>query len=123
MTAQGVVDTVNWELFDQLTAGKGWLNDHQRAAGIGVSHSTLSRLRGGQMKPGALVIAKTMQALSGLGAHVHEIFPANEPGDAYADQVRALVDRAPVLNPSQREHIAILLAPLLDCDKTPVGAP
>lgn len=122
MTAHGVVDTVNWELFDQLTAGKGWLNDHQRAAGIGVSHSTLSRLRGGQMKPGAVFIAKTMDALSRFGVHVHELFPSNQPGDAFTDQVRALVDRAPVLSPNQREQIATLVAPLLRTSE-PVGAP
>jgi transcriptional regulator with XRE-family HTH domain len=63
--------TLNLERFDALTAERGWTNDQQRAANIGVSHTTLGRIRRGLIRPGARFIA---QATRTLDVPVEQLF-------------------------------------------------
>lgn len=116
MDAQAVPNTFNEVLFDQLTELKGWTTDVQRAAGIGVSHTTIGRIRGGLTKPGQVFITKTMAALADLPMPVKldELFPSNTPGEAYIERIKALVKNRPPLDDDQRAHIAMLLNPLVE---------
>ncbi|MCY1141346.1 helix-turn-helix transcriptional regulator [Actinoplanes sp. Pm04-4] len=61
--------------FDELTAQKGWMTDQQKAAGVGVSHTTLGRIRRGLSQPGARFIANTTNA---LGVAVEDLFTQPE---------------------------------------------
>ena len=63
------------DLFDELTAGRGWTTDQQRAAGIGVSHTTLGRIRRGLIKPGTRFISS---ATTALGVKVEDLFTQSE---------------------------------------------
>lgn len=63
--------TLNVERFDALTERLGCTDDQQKAATIGVSRSTLSRIRRGKIQPGARFIA---QATSSLGVSVEYLF-------------------------------------------------
>jgi len=63
--------TLNLQRFDALTAERGWTNDLQRATGIGVSHTTLGRIRRGVIKPGTRFIAR---ATAALGVPVEQLF-------------------------------------------------
>lgn len=38
--------------FDDLTSKRGWSTDQDRAAGLKVSPSTISRIRSGEQRPG-----------------------------------------------------------------------
>jgi transcriptional regulator with XRE-family HTH domain len=62
---------LNLARFDELTGNRGWKTDQQRAAGIGVSHTTLGRIRRGLTKPGTRFIAS---ATSTLNTSVEDLF-------------------------------------------------
>lgn len=61
--------------FDELTALRGWTTDQQRAAGLGVSHTTLGRIRRGLNKPGARFIGA---ATTVLDVPVEDLFDREE---------------------------------------------
>ena len=61
--------------FEELTANRGWTTDQQRAAGLGVSHTTLGRIRRGKTRPGARFIAS---ATAVLGVQVEDLFTPTE---------------------------------------------
>ncbi|MBG0560695.1 helix-turn-helix domain-containing protein [Actinoplanes aureus] len=63
------------ERFDELTANKGWKTDQQRAAGLGISHTTLGRIRRGITKPGTRFIAS---ATTALDVSVEDLFTPTE---------------------------------------------
>ncbi|MBC9001316.1 helix-turn-helix domain-containing protein [Micromonospora aurantiaca (nom. illeg.)] len=50
--------------FDRITEKLGLSNDTERAKAIGVSHTTISRLRSGKLRPGGKFIALTLTALN-----------------------------------------------------------
>lgn len=52
------------EEFDRITRRMGYSNDAERAKAIGVSHTTISRLRSGKLRPGGRFIAATLCALN-----------------------------------------------------------
>jgi hypothetical protein len=56
---------LNLELFDRLANAKGWINDAQRADGIGVARSTMSRVRNGVSGPGAKFMHGSLSAFGG----------------------------------------------------------
>lgn len=62
--------------FDEHTARRGWTSDAQRAKGIGVSHTTIGRIRRGQMSPGLHFIGRVTAA---LGVDVAEVFEEIRP--------------------------------------------
>ncbi|BAL85497.1 hypothetical protein AMIS_2770 [Actinoplanes missouriensis 431] len=66
---------LNLARFDELTGHRGWKTDQQRAAGIGVSHTTLGRIRRGHIKPGTRFIAA---ATTALNTNVEYLFERNE---------------------------------------------
>lgn len=76
MPANGEGYSLDTELFEQLTAAKGWLIDRERAAGIGVNLTTVWRVRTGKTKPSAEFIAKASAA---LGVPVEKLFKAKTP--------------------------------------------
>ncbi|MEU8264945.1 helix-turn-helix transcriptional regulator [Micromonospora sp. NPDC048999] len=51
------------EEFDRITERMGYSNDAERAKAIGVSHTTISRLRSGKIRPGGRFIAATLATL------------------------------------------------------------
>lgn len=92
MDASAAPITLNLQRFDELTAARGWTTDVQRAAGIGVSHTTLSRIRRGQLRPGTRFIAKAVEA---LGVEYSELFirdTTSQPAGAMGDL--ALITKA-----------------------------
>lgn len=111
MHGQGDRLALNVELFDQLTARRGWHTNAERAKGIGVTEATVSRARTGKSAPGTTLIAK---ATAALGVSTERLFPAVSPGQAFIEQIRVLVDRRPPLDEDQRAHIAMLLNPLVE---------
>lgn len=62
---------LNFEKFELLTKARGWTNDYQRAHGIGVSHTTIGRLRRGELNPGLHFIGI---ATSALGVDIDDLF-------------------------------------------------
>lgn len=62
---------LNIEKFELLTKVKGWTNDLQRAQGIGVSHTTIGRLRRNEINPGLRFIG---QATAALGVDIDDLF-------------------------------------------------
>jgi transcriptional regulator with XRE-family HTH domain len=62
-TAAGAV-ALRVEEFDRITRRMGYSNDAERAKAIGVSHTTISRLRSGKLRPGGRFIAATLAALN-----------------------------------------------------------
>lgn len=72
---------LDFDKFDELTEQRGWLNDSQRARGIGVSHTTIGRLRRGKLRPGLHFIG---QATKELGVEIEELFKRVEGDEAEA---------------------------------------
>lgn len=50
--------------FDRLTAAKGWGTDLAVARELGVSHTTVGRLRGGGQQPSSKFIAAALDKLN-----------------------------------------------------------
>jgi hypothetical protein len=48
------------DVFDELCTARGWVNEHQRALNLGVSHTTLRRLRVDGGNPGGKLIAAAL---------------------------------------------------------------
>ncbi|MGC5019054.1 hypothetical protein [Micromonospora sp. DT47] len=71
MTRNPLQYRLRTDRFDELTTAKGWRDDLQRATNIGVSHSTISRIRARKMRPGLRFIGL---ATAALGVHIDELF-------------------------------------------------
>lgn len=52
--------------FDTLTLGRGWRNDKERADGLGVSQSQISRIRSGDSNPGATFVDRCLKIFGPL---------------------------------------------------------
>jgi transcriptional regulator with XRE-family HTH domain len=52
--------------FDAMTTERGWATDKERADGLGVSQSTISKLRSGTANPGATFIAACLKEFGPL---------------------------------------------------------
>jgi transcriptional regulator with XRE-family HTH domain len=52
--------------FDELTEARGWRDDKQRAEGLGVSQSTISRIRSGASNPGGMFVDRCMATFGPL---------------------------------------------------------
>lgn len=52
--------------FDAMTTERGWKNDKERAAGLGVSQSLISRIRSGEANPGARLVDRLIEAFGPL---------------------------------------------------------
>lgn len=52
--------------FDAMTIERGWKNDKERASGLRVSQSLISRIRSGDANPGASFIDRCMEAFGPL---------------------------------------------------------
>jgi hypothetical protein len=52
--------------FDALTIERGWKEDKDRAAGLGISQSLMSRIRSGEVNPGAKFIDACVAAFGPL---------------------------------------------------------
>jgi transcriptional regulator with XRE-family HTH domain len=79
VTTQALEYRLNFAKFELLTKARGWTNDLQRARGIGVSHSTIGRLRRGDMKPGLYFIGR---ATAALGVDIEDLFDRVGPAEA-----------------------------------------
>jgi len=58
--------------FDRLTSALGWTNDASRARNIGISPSTLTRLRAGEQHASAQLIHLVLTALQAPYASLFE---------------------------------------------------
>jgi transcriptional regulator with XRE-family HTH domain len=52
--------------FDTLTIGRGWRNDKERAEGLGISQSQMSRIRSGESNPGAMFVDRCLEVFGPL---------------------------------------------------------
>lgn len=52
--------------FDRLTRERGWKDDARRAEGLGVSASTISRIRSGDSNPGARFVDRCLATFGPL---------------------------------------------------------
>lgn len=71
---------LNIDRFEQLTDARGWTTDIKRARGIGVSHTTISRIRSGEYAPGLRFIGL---ATAKLDVDIDDLFVrVDEPARA-----------------------------------------
>lgn len=52
--------------FDALTVQRGWRTDKERAQGLGVSQSQISRIRSGESNPGAMFVDRCLEVFGPL---------------------------------------------------------
>lgn len=72
--------------FDDLTTKRGWSTDQDRAAGLKVSASTISRIRSGEQRPGGRFVDACVRVFGALAYdRLFERAAAAEPAEPIGD--------------------------------------
>lgn len=66
---------LNVQEFDRLTGLRGWTTDVQRAASMGMTSSTISRIRSGENRPSSAFIDAALRV---LGVEYSALFESTE---------------------------------------------